>query len=61
MEKIRKFFQDKLHLLSSTDEDDSSKEPVLKEATLDGIVEYIKENNITKIITMAGAGISTCE
>jgi hypothetical protein len=27
---------------------------------LDGIVDYIKSGNVKNIITMAGAGISTC-
>ena len=32
---------------------------VLAELSVDGIVEYIKSGKATKIITMAGAGIST--
>ena len=32
---------------------------VLTELSIDGIVEYIKSGKATKIITMAGAGIST--
>lgn len=34
---------------------------VLENVSTDGIVDYIKTKNCTKIITMAGAGISTCK
>jgi hypothetical protein len=33
---------------------------VLRTLDLDGIVDYIKSGNVKNIITMAGAGISTC-
>ncbi|KAJ8674253.1 hypothetical protein QAD02_005515 [Eretmocerus hayati] len=56
MEQIRKFFEHRLHLLNSSPEPGDR---VLDEPTLDGIVKYIKDKNVTKIITMAGAGIST--
>ena len=29
--------------------------------TLDGVVKYIKDNNCKNIVTMVGAGISTCK
>ena len=50
----------KIHLLDSVT-DKQSKKKILNEATIDGVVEYIKSKNITKIVTMAGAGISTCK
>lgn len=34
---------------------------VLDEVSVDGIVDYIKKKNCKNIITMAGAGISTCK
>lgn len=34
---------------------------VLDEVNIDGIVNYIKKKNCKNIITMAGAGISTCK
>lgn len=34
---------------------------VLDELNIDGIVDYIKKKNCKNIITMAGAGISTCK
>ncbi|XP_046401898.1 NAD-dependent protein deacetylase sirtuin-2 [Ischnura elegans] len=39
--------------------DSKSKEKVLDEPTLDGIVKYIQDQKCKNIITMAGAGIST--
>ncbi|XP_014218528.1 NAD-dependent protein deacetylase sirtuin-2 isoform X2 [Copidosoma floridanum] len=56
MEKIRKFLEQKLHIFESSHEPG---EKVLEDTTVDGIVDFIKTNNVTKIITMAGAGIST--
>lgn len=63
MERLRKFLAQKLKLIDSTDngQDDESQQKALRELSLDGIVEYIKEHENCKIITMAGAGISTCE
>ncbi|XP_032684679.1 NAD-dependent protein deacetylase sirtuin-2 isoform X2 [Odontomachus brunneus] len=61
MERLRKFLTQKLRLIDSSnnDQDDESQQRVLRELSLDGIVEYIKEHENCKIITMAGAGIST--
>lgn len=36
-------------------------ESLLTEVTFEGIVEYIKSGKCKKIVTMAGAGISTCK
>lgn len=36
-------------------------EKVLDEVTLDGVVKWIKSDRCKNIITMAGAGISTCK
>ncbi|XP_034952360.1 NAD-dependent protein deacetylase sirtuin-2 isoform X2 [Chelonus insularis] len=60
MEKIRKYLAQKLKLTdTSTDESDKSRKKILNRLDIDGIVEYIKEKNCSRIITMAGAGIST--
>lgn len=59
MDKIRKFFEQKLHIFESSSDKGGGK--ILSEPTLDGIADFIKKHNITKIITMAGAGISTCK
>jgi len=63
MERLRKYLAQKLRLidLSTNDQNDESQQNILRESNLDGIVEYIKEKEICKIITMAGAGISTCK
>jgi len=34
---------------------------VLEEVNFEGIIKYIKEGKAKRIITMAGAGISTCK
>ena len=36
-------------------------ESVLEEVTFEGIAKYIASEKCQKIVTMAGAGISTCE
>ncbi|XP_015114176.1 NAD-dependent protein deacetylase sirtuin-2 [Diachasma alloeum] len=59
MEKIRKYFTQKLKLYDAPDEGQRETKKVLKELTIDGIVEYIKGAGCKKIIVMAGAGIST--
>lgn len=61
MEKIRKYLTQKLKLFDSSSYDEQSQQKVLRELSIDGIIDYIKENENCKIITMAGAGISTCE
>lgn len=57
MESIRKFLSEKLNI--SAPEDDKIK--ILDPVSLDGIVDYIKAKDVKNIITLAGAGISTCE
>ncbi|XP_017791708.1 PREDICTED: NAD-dependent protein deacetylase sirtuin-2 [Habropoda laboriosa] len=52
MERIQKYLAQKLRLFDSS-------EKVLREPSITGIIDYIKENENCKIITMAGAGIST--
>lgn len=60
MERLRRYLAQKLRLVDLP-ANDESQQLVLHKLNLDGIVEYIKENTNCKIITMAGAGISTCE
>ncbi|XP_016845338.1 NAD-dependent protein deacetylase sirtuin-2 [Nasonia vitripennis] len=57
MDKIRKFLEQKLHIFDNNSSDHVEK--VLTETTVDGVVEFIKTHNVKKIVTMAGAGIST--
>nr|XP_034185859.1 NAD-dependent protein deacetylase Sirt2 isoform X3 [Osmia lignaria] len=59
MEKVRRYLAQKLRLFDSSDYSEQSQQKVLREVNLDGIIEYIKENENCKIVTMAGAGIST--
>ncbi|KZC07432.1 NAD-dependent protein deacetylase sirtuin-2 [Dufourea novaeangliae] len=61
MEKIRKYLAQKLRVFDSSKYDGQSQQKTLRELSLNGVVEYIKENENLKIITMAGAGISTCK
>lgn len=61
MEKIANFLADKLHLTSSTsddDEDDSGRN-VLESTDIAGVVQAFKAGKFKKIVTMVGAGIST--
>lgn len=63
MERLRRYLVQKLRLvdLSTSNRTDQSQQRILHELSLDGIVKYIKEKPDCKIITMAGAGISTCK
>lgn len=62
MEKIRKYLAQKLRLFdSSNNNEQNNPQKVLRDLSIDGIADYIKEKENCKIITMAGAGISTCE
>lgn len=49
--------------LSHDDEGDShsSEDHVLKTVDFDGLVDHWKNNGFKKIVTMVGAGISTCK
>jgi len=58
VESVRQYLAEKLGLRAEHD-DDQSYPAVLESLDLDGIVKYIKEGRATKVITMAGAGIST--
>lgn len=58
MEHILQFFKDKLNLFGAAKEE-AEKVKVLENVTVDGIIDYIREKKCKKIITMAGAGIST--
>lgn len=53
---IEKYFKRTLGLI---DDDESGK--VLKTVDFDGLVEHWKEHGFKNIITMVGAGISTCK
>ncbi|XP_003706991.2 sirtuin 2 isoform X2 [Megachile rotundata] len=68
MEMIRKFVAQKLKIFDDSehsadsehsDDNEHSHQKVLREVSLEGIIEYIKEKENCKIVTMAGAGIST--
>ncbi|XP_011871958.1 PREDICTED: NAD-dependent protein deacetylase sirtuin-2 isoform X2 [Vollenhovia emeryi] len=58
MERLRKYLAQKLKLVDSPS-DQGEELPALSSLTLDGIAEYITNNANCKIVTMAGAGIST--
>lgn len=60
MDYIQQFFASKLRLFREGD-GTPKEHQVLKTIDLDGIVEHWKNNGCKKIVTMAGAGISTCE
>ncbi len=41
--------------------DEAKPEQLLEDVSLEGIIKYIKSGKCKKIVTMAGAGISTCK
>lgn len=64
IDKIRNFFEAKFHLSGSSEGDQNRDEPgdrVLKSVDLDGLVQHWKAGGFKRIVTMVGAGISTCE
>lgn len=63
IDKIRNFFEAKFNLggTSLTGGDDGDRDRVLKTVDLDGLVEHWKAGGFKRIVTMVGAGISTCE
>ena len=42
-------------------EDETKPEQVLEELSVEGVAQYMKSGKCKNIITMAGAGISTCK
>ncbi|XP_060536684.1 NAD-dependent protein deacetylase sirtuin-2 [Cylas formicarius] len=58
LRNLQKYLVEKLGLLDLGD-DTEDKIKVLDEVSIDGVASYIKTKNCTRIITMAGAGIST--
>lgn len=62
MDLIQQFLKQKLGLGTSTeDEGEASAQQVLKTVDFQGVVDHWKENGFKKIVTMVGAGISTCK
>jgi len=60
MDNLRRWFSEKL-AFSLQDNGPGGKPSILTQMNLDGIVEYIQAGKCRNIITMAGAGISTCK
>lgn len=58
VEIIRRYLAEKLGFYGD-DEGTKAGEKVLEEVSVDGIVKYIKGGKCKKVITLAGAGIST--
>lgn len=65
IERIRQYLSDKLGFYSSDsyDEKDGAprKQRVLETVDIDGVIKHWKNGGFKKIVTMVGAGISTCE
>ncbi|XP_037819019.1 NAD-dependent protein deacetylase Sirt2 [Lucilia sericata] len=59
MEAIRKFFSQKLNLVTTLDEEDGSSKKVIENLTFEGLCDHWKSKGFKNIITMVGAGIST--
>lgn len=61
VDSARRYLALKLGIISQEPESTEPIEKVLDEVNLDGIVKWIKGNRCKNIITLAGAGISTCK
>ena len=61
VEELSRLLQEKMSALFSGGGGDSEDDKILEEVTLDGIVKYIETHKCKNIVTMAGAGISTCK
>ncbi|CRL06372.1 CLUMA_CG018884, isoform A [Clunio marinus] len=59
MDRIANFFADKLHLSSTSEDDDTDGRQVLQSVDIPGVVSAFKAGKFKKIVTMVGAGIST--
>jgi hypothetical protein len=57
MDKIASFFADRLHLHSTSEDDDTDGRHVLQTVDIPGLVGAFKAGKFTKICTMVGAGI----
>lgn len=60
VDSIRRYLAQKLGFYDPIESSQSS-EKVLDEVSLEGIVNWIKSERCKNIITLAGAGISTCK
>lgn len=62
MEKLTQIFLSKLKIDGKKNEDkeENLTEKLLKETSVEAVVEYMKSPNCNNIIAMVGAGISTC-
>lgn len=63
LDYIQQFLKHKLGLSHDDDDDkaDADTHRVLKQPDLDSLVDHWKEKGFKKIVTMVGAGISTCK
>ncbi|XP_065362316.1 NAD-dependent protein deacetylase Sirt2 [Calliphora vicina] len=59
MEVIRKFFSQKLNLVTTLDEEDDGTKKIIENLTFEGLCDHWKSKGFKNIITMVGAGIST--
>jgi superfamily II helicase len=62
VEKLTQIFLSKLKIdgKKSEDKEENLTEKLLKETSVEAVVEYMKSQNCNNIIAMVGAGISTC-
>uniref|UniRef100_T1PBG3 NAD-dependent protein deacetylase n=1 Tax=Musca domestica TaxID=7370 RepID=T1PBG3_MUSDO len=59
MDAIRKFFTQKLNLVTTLDEEDGANKKAFENLTFEGLCDHWKSKGFKNIITMVGAGIST--
>lgn len=64
IERIRQYLSDKLGFYTTDNYDDKDGAPrkrVLETVDIDGVIKHWKNGGFKKIVTMVGAGISTCK
>lgn len=64
IERIRQYLSDKLGFYTTDNYDDKDGVPrkrVLETVDIDGVIKHWKNGGFKKIVTMVGAGISTCK
>jgi hypothetical protein len=62
VEKLTQIFLNKLKIdvNKKEDKEETETEKLLKDTSVEAVVEYMKSENCKNIIAMVGAGISTC-
>lgn len=61
IDAVRRYLAEKLGFYDPEEKEDKEKIKVLDNVSIEGIAEFLKSDKCKNVITMAGAGISTCK